>query len=114
MSQIPSRRDVVTRFTAAAAAVIHTRSAFGQNSALTGTIDVRQTAGARRLAPVAPVQWKRAHGSSAESVVLDPERPYQELLGFGAALTDSSCYILDRLEAPSREKLFREFFHPAE
>jgi glucosylceramidase len=66
------------------------------------------------MAEQSPLQWKPARGSASDAVVLDPAAACQEVLGFGAALTDSACYVIDRLPAASREKLLREFFHPSE
>jgi glucosylceramidase len=39
---------------------------------------------------------------------------FQELLGFGGAFTDATCYTFNRLSPPEREKLFHELFHPSE
>jgi glucosylceramidase len=115
MSEIQSRRDLMKRLTVAgAAAFAASRTAAAEGAGPSGAIQVWQTAGAKRLAAETPVQWKSAKGSSAESIVLDPAQKYQEVLGFGAALTDSSCYLLDRMPAAVREKLFHEFFHPAQ
>jgi glucosylceramidase len=84
------------------------------NAQPSGSIQVRLTAGAKRLASESPLEWKPARGSTTDAVVLDPSRTYQEVLGFGAALTDAACYVIDRLPADSRDKLLREFFHPSE
>jgi len=115
MSEIQSRRDIVKKLTAAGAVgLIKAQTAAAQAAGPSGAIEVRQTAGAKRLAPEAPLQWRSARGSTAESVVLDSAQKYQEVLGFGAALTDSACYVIDRLPAPTRDKLFREFFDRSE
>jgi glucosylceramidase len=113
MSEIQSRREVMRKFTVAGAAAM-IGSAGAQAAEPASAIQVRRTAGMKRLAQEPPLQWKPARGSAAESVVLDPGRTYQEVLGFGAALTDSACYMLNRLAAPAREQLLREFFHPSE
>src|SRR5215469_8820918 len=98
MSEIQTRREVIRKLTAAgAAALVSTQTAVGQAAAPSGAIDVRQTAGARRYEPQSPLRWRPARGSSAESVVLDPAQTYQQVLGFGAALTDAACYDLNRL-----------------
>jgi glucosylceramidase len=47
-------------------------------------------------------------------LVLDPAKRFQDVLGFGAAFTDAACYTFNRLDAPAREKLFHELFHPSE
>jgi glucosylceramidase len=115
MSEIQSRRDLMKRLTlAGAAALVRCQTAAAETAGPSGAIQRWQTAGAKRHAAEAPLQWKSARASSAESIVLDPAQKYQEVLGFGAALTDSSCYLLDRLPALVRENLFHEFFHPSE
>src|ERR1700693_742965 len=67
-------------------------------------VSVRQTAGSKRFAQEQPLQWRQASGSDA--IVLDPARTYQELLGFGAAFTDSACYTFNRLAQDARQQLF--------
>jgi len=72
------------------------------------------TGGSKRYAAEAALRWEPAKPSGAAVIQLDPARRYQEILGFGAALTDSACYTLNRLAAPARERLFRNLFHPSE
>ncbi|WP_321475934.1 glycoside hydrolase family 30 beta sandwich domain-containing protein [uncultured Paludibaculum sp.] len=79
-----------------------------------GTIVVRQTAGTKRFAEEAALKWQPALGNTAGSVVLDPSRTYQEMLGFGGALTDASAYMINQLDPTTREKLLRELYDPAE
>jgi glucosylceramidase len=47
-------------------------------------------------------------------IEIDPRRKFQEILGFGAAMTDASCYVFNQLTPAAREKLFHELFHPSE
>jgi glucosylceramidase len=96
---------------AGVAGMVYNSSAHAQ---MAGQIQVRVTAGAMRLAQGPSLAWRPARASSADSVILDPARTYQEILGFGASLTDSACYMLNRLSKPARAQLFREFFHPSE
>ncbi len=44
------------------------------------------------------------------TVTLNPGRRYQEIDGFGAAVTGSACYNLLRMSAANRQKLLREIF----
>jgi glucosylceramidase len=61
------------------------------------------------------LHWRNAAGQSPETaIILNPEREFQTILGFGAAFTDAACYTFHRLPAAEREQLFRELFHPAE
>jgi len=59
----------------------------------------------------APV-WETGQAVSAMSITLDPGTRYQEVLGFGAALTDGSCYLLGQLDAESRRKILEDCFGP--
>jgi glucosylceramidase len=47
------------------------------------------------------------------SIRLDPGQRYQQVLGFGAALTDSSCYLLEQLDPVKRKAILDESFGPS-
>jgi glucosylceramidase len=79
-----------------------------------GAIGVRLTAGTKRYAEEAPLEWQPAGSPSAAAIVLEPGNSYQEVLGFGAAFTDAACYTFNQLSADARERLFHELFHPSE
>lgn len=80
-----------------------------------GNISVRVTYADKRFASAPSVAWLPAAGPAGEnSIVLDPAKKFQEILGFGAAFTDASCYLFNQLSPSSREQLFHELFHPAE
>jgi glucosylceramidase len=44
------------------------------------------------------------------TVILDPGKRYQEIVGFGAALTDASAILIHNLPAPQRDTLLKELF----
>jgi len=78
-------------------------------------ITVRVTDKKRRFETTSPLAWRQGSGQrSAETIALNPEKKFQEILGFGAAFTDASCYMFNQLSADSREQLFHELFHPSE
>ncbi len=54
--------------------------------------------------------WRTGAATSPMSIRLDPEQRYQQVLGFGAALTDASCYLLEQLDAEKRKALLDECF----
>jgi len=90
-------------------------NAVASNSSVAGSIQIWVTDDAHKLAPGPPLKWAPAAGPTGESaIVLDPEKKFQEILGFGAAFTDASCYTFNRLEPSAREKLFHQLFHPSE
>lgn len=81
----------------------------------TGDLAVWATDESRRLQKGTAVAWKSAPSSNPQdTVVLDPNIKFQEILGFGAAFTDAACYTFSRLDPAVREKLFHELFHPSE
>ena len=78
-----------------------------------GDLTVRVTGGNKRYEAQPSLAWKR--GSAGGNVIeLNPAKKFQEMLGFGAAFTDAACYTFNRLDAPVREQLFHELFHPSE
>ena len=81
-------------------AASHTRLDRVERHRSPGEIRVRVTSEARRFAPGPLLTWRPQRGHSRGSIVLNPNRTYQEVLGFGAALTDAACYLLHEL-APS-------------
>lgn len=54
-----------------------------------------------------------AFGSGAGSEIdVDDSRQYQQIVGFGAAITDASAYLIGKLPATTRDSLMRELFDP--
>jgi glucosylceramidase len=119
MANAPSRREFLklsargTVALASSAALGRLASASAGDSA--GDLSVWITDGTQRLKRAAPIVWQPAAGSSAQNtVVLDPGRKFQEILGFGAAFTDAACYTFNRIDPAARERVFHELFHPSE
>jgi glucosylceramidase len=67
------------------------------------------------FAPRSGLRWQTASAEPREqAIVLNPDKAFQTILGFGAAFTDAACYTFNRLSPSSRESLFHELFHPSE
>ena len=80
-----------------------------------GDIAVRVTSGKLRYASAASLSWRSGGAENAASTIaLDPNQKFQEMLGFGGAFTDATCYMFNQLSSPAREQLFHELFHPSE
>jgi glucosylceramidase len=84
-----------------------------------GPVEVWATFRDRRHQKGAPLTWKpagnlAAGAVAADAIVLNPAEARQEMLGFGAALTDASCYVLSRLAAAEQQALLHELFAPGE
>src|ERR1035441_7108411 len=76
-----------------------------------GSITVRVTAADKRYALVDPLRWRRASGKAGtNTIVILPARKQQPILGFGAALTDAACYMINQITEADRDKLLRELF----
>src|ERR1700757_4251811 len=65
----------------------------------------------RRLAAGAEIAWtKAARRAAAADVTVDPTKPAQTILGFGAAFTDAACFTLSRLSDTDRANLLQTMF----
>lgn len=121
MSSESTRRDFL-RLSGLGVAALAVTKASGEtprspqkNSSGAGDAAMWVTDSNQRLARGSPVSWHPvSEAGSADRVVLNPTQKYQEILGFGAAFTDATCYVLSQLSSSDREKLFHELFHPTE
>jgi glucosylceramidase len=74
------------------------------------------TARDQRYEEISLTGWQTPSSAATEAssatINVDPTEGFQTVLGFGAALTDSSCYLLSRMEPAQRRLLLTEFFSP--
>lgn len=63
--------------------------------------------GAQRLAPVVASARPAAN---AVSITIDPNRRYQTMVGFGAAITDASAILIQGMKPVPRASLLRDLF----
>lgn len=77
-----------------------------------GPVHVWQTTGneVHLLDQLASVAFSREIGDF--TIVLDTTTTYQTIDGFGAALTGSSAYLINKLSAPARASLLTDLFDP--
>ena len=68
----------------------------------------------QRLAARPRIDWRSGVGRPGATIVVDPTRRYQKMVGFGASMTDSSAYVLSQLPARVRRQAMRELFSPTE
>lgn len=78
-----------------------------------GPVLVQQTAGSKRFAAEPDLTWRPSSETPADAIVIDVTRTYQEIVGFGAALTEASAYMINQLDPATREKFLHELFHPS-
>jgi glucosylceramidase len=56
--------------------------------------------------------WRTVPAESAAGIHIDTTKHYQEILGFGAAFTDASCYLLAQLDEQKRGALLNDLLGP--
>ncbi len=100
--------------TAAAMAVSSRVPAWAGAAAATSPVRVWTTFRERRHAQAEPLEWKPATAVAAEAIALDPSTTRQEILGFGGALTDATCYVLSQMKVDERRAVMHELFAPGE
>jgi len=66
----------------------------------------------RRLQEINLAPWRKASGKGTPGIQIDPSVRYQEILGFGAAFTDASCYLLSELTAEKRQAVLADLLGP--
>ncbi|PTY00102.1 glycoside hydrolase family 30 protein [Opitutus sp. ER46] len=82
--------------------------------AASGSWSVHETARDtdRRLASVAAPATAAA--TPADALQLDPAQRFQQMIGFGGALTESSAWVLAQLPADRRREVLRRYYDPQE
>lgn len=65
----------------------------------------------RLLSEQAPLRFQPSPDAAGPAVAVDPRRQFQEMVGFGAAITDASAFLIQtKLTAGQRDALLRELF----
>ena len=82
----------------------------GQRS---GVIQVWVTDEHRRFERVRELEWHAQHMDAEHSIVVDPNQKFQQILGFGSALTDAACYLISELPRAARRQFLQEVFDPS-
>ena len=92
------------------------KPAFGNDMSSTSPeISIWVTSGAEHFAGAPQAVWRAAAGTTTgDYLQLNPSTKFQEILGFGGAFTDATCYMFNQLAPSAREQLFHELFHSSE
>lgn len=84
-------------------------------SRIDSPISVWITSDDQRCQPGPGLRWNAASDATSGSQIrIDPDKRFQDILGFGGAFTDAACYTFNRLDAAAREALFHEMFHASQ
>ena len=109
-----SDRRAFLKFSALAAASSAASNSLGalaaENPAAATQIKAWRTSGQQRFESISAPAWQPGAEVSPVSIRLDPNQRYQQVLGFGAALTDATCYLLEQLDAAKRKAILEECF----
>ncbi len=98
----------------AVAAVAGTAQLHTESEVAPGPVRAWITTKDQKFHPIeSPPQWETWSGVSPLGVHLDPGARYQEILGFGGAFTDASCYLMNQLAPEARHALLSDLYGPA-
>ena len=109
-----SRRGFLKTASAAAAALAVSSKMPAWASEASGPVKMWATFRDRRHATLDSLAWKPASQIAADAITLDTGALRQEMLGFGAAITESSAYVLSRLNDSERQAVMHDLFAPDE
>lgn len=108
-----TRREFLKLAATASAAAAGTARLRAEPESVPGSVLAWQTTKEQKFAPLAsPPEWKPWREAAPLGIHLDPGTRYQEVLGFGGAFTDASCYLFNLMEAAPRKALLEELYGP--
>lgn len=109
---MPTSRRTFLKLSSAAtasAALAHPLHAFAADAK---PVRAWRTSPHQEFASIPAPSWQSGAPVSALNIRLDPADHKQKLLGFGAAMTDASCYLLGQLDDAARRALLDDCFSP--
>jgi glucosylceramidase len=109
-----SRREFLkgVATTGAAVAISRRTPAWARALETRNSVKVWGTFRDKRHAQLQPLEWKKPSQVAADAIQLDAKATRQEILGFGAAITEASAYVLSRLSDAERAPVMHDLFAP--
>jgi glucosylceramidase len=107
-----SRRDALSIGALTVAAAAMPRRAFAASTSNKETRIWRTSSEERHTELATVPEWRSSFSDARPDVIVDETRMYQPMLGFGAALTGSSCYLLNQMPETQRASLMHELYSP--
>ena len=114
---MPNRREflkttaVSAAFAALSGKVDAARPVSSEAPAPRAEIELFVTDAARRHQPAPSLRWiETRSASTGNTLVIDPAKRAQPILGFGGALTDAACYVISQLPESPRDELMNDLF----
>jgi glucosylceramidase len=97
----------------ASAAVAGMAQLHADSKGAPGPVRAWRTTKDEKFQPIqSPPQWENWTEVSPIGVHLDPDKRYQEMLGFGGAFTDASCYLMNQMAPDARKALLLDLYGP--
>lgn len=97
----------------ASASVANAVALHADSETAPGPVRAWRTAKGEKFQPIeSPPQWEAHTEVSPIGIHLDPGARYQEVLGFGGAFTDASCYLFRQMDPGARRALLSDLFGP--
>ncbi len=110
-----SRRTFLKTASAAAAALsLSGRIRMDAQAGSSSPVRMWSTFGSQRHAKAEAPAWKTDGQAGPGVIAVDANVEKQEILGFGAAITDSSCYVLSQMKDDERQAVMHDLFAPGE
>ncbi len=111
-----SRRDFLKFAAAVGGAVLanEAKPLYAESQMAPGPVRAWRTTAHEKFQPVqSPPQWQAGEQLSPLAIYLEPAATYQQILGFGGAFTDASCYHLHRMDPDARRALLSDLYGPS-
>src|ERR1700730_8194563 len=68
------------------------------------------TAKDRRFQQIGVSPWQASAKNPTKIIALDSSKRFQNILGFGAAFTDASCYLFNKMNSQDRQAILSDLF----
>ncbi len=110
-----NRRDFLklAASTSVAVAAGEAKSLYADSQEVPGTVRAWRTTRNEKFQPIqSPPQWEPWMAVSALGIHLEPGTQYQEMIGFGGAFTDASCYLLHQMAPDARHAFLSDLYGP--
>ena len=86
---------------------------YGESQVAPGRVRAWRTTEQEKFQSIqSPPQWETSDELSPLAIYLAPDTTYQEILGFGGAFTDASCYLLHLMEHEARHAFLADLYGP--
>jgi len=110
---LTNRREFLASSVGAFAVAADAAQLRPDSGTLPGRVRAWRTSKDQKFQPIDSPQWEPWSGTTATGIHFDPGKRAQEILGFGGAFTDASCYLFYQMSAEARRALLSELYGPA-